>query len=62
MTVRELGAERVIFGSGVGGRSFSSQLSKVLGANIPDSAKELILGGIMRRLLTPILTKKGLPV
>jgi predicted TIM-barrel fold metal-dependent hydrolase len=59
MAVRELGAERVIWGSDVGGRSFSSQLSKVLDANVPDSAKELILGGNMRRLLTPILKKKG---
>ena len=62
MAVRELGAERVIFGSDVGGRSFSSQIAKVLGADIPESAKELILGGNLRRLLTPVLKKKGLPV
>lgn len=62
MAVRELGAERVIFGSDVGGRSFASQLAKVLGADIPDSAKELILGGNLRRLLTPILKRKGYPV
>ena len=62
MAVRELGAERVIYGSDVGGRSFASQLSKVIGANIPDSAKELILGGNLRRLLTPMLRKKGYPV
>jgi predicted TIM-barrel fold metal-dependent hydrolase len=59
MAVRELGPERVLYGSDVGGRSFSSQLSKVLDADIPDSHKELILGGNMRRLLTPILKKKG---
>ena len=38
----------------VGGRSFGSQLGKVIGANIADSAKELILGGNLRRLLTPV--------
>lgn len=59
MAVRELGPERVIYGSDVGGRSFASQLSKVLGADIPDSAKELVLGGNLRRLLTPILQAKG---
>jgi predicted TIM-barrel fold metal-dependent hydrolase len=59
MAVRELGAERVIYGSDVGGRSFGSQLAKVLGADIPESAKRLILGGNLRRLLTPILQKKG---
>src|SRR5579864_1326318 len=62
MAVRELGAERVIYGSDVGGRSFASQLSKVIGADIPDSAKELILGGNLRRLLTPMLRRKGYPV
>jgi predicted TIM-barrel fold metal-dependent hydrolase len=59
MAVRELGPERVVYGSDVGGRSFASQLAKVLGAEIPDSAKELVLGGNLRRLLTPILRSKG---
>jgi predicted TIM-barrel fold metal-dependent hydrolase len=59
MAVRELGAERVIYGSDVGGRSFASQLGKVLGADVPDSAKELILGGNLRRLIAPALRAKG---
>jgi predicted TIM-barrel fold metal-dependent hydrolase len=59
MAVRELGAERVIYGSDAGGRSFASQLAKVLGADIPDEAKRLILGGNLRRLLEPILKAKG---
>src|SRR5438309_9458890 len=50
MAVRELGAERVIYGSDVGGRSFASQLGKVMGADIPESAKRLILGENIRRL------------
>jgi predicted TIM-barrel fold metal-dependent hydrolase len=60
MAVRELGAERVIYGSDVGGRSFASQLAKVFGAEVPDAAKELILGGNLRRLLYPLLAAKGL--
>jgi predicted TIM-barrel fold metal-dependent hydrolase len=60
MAVRELGPQRVVYGSDVGGRSFASQLAKVIGADIPDSAKELALGGNLRRLLTPILRAKGL--
>ena len=59
MAVRELGAERVVYGSDVGGRSFASQLGKVLGADIPESAKALILGGNLRRIFTPILRAKG---
>jgi predicted TIM-barrel fold metal-dependent hydrolase len=60
MAVRELGAERVIYGSDVGGRSYASQLAKVQGANIPDAEKRLILGENLKRLLTPILEAKGI--
>ena len=59
MAVRELGAERVIFGSDAAGRSFASQLAKVTGAEIPQTARRLILGENLRRLLTPILRAKG---
>lgn len=59
MALRELGAERIIFGSDAGGRSFASQLAKVLGANIPDSARKLILGENLKRLMMPILKSKG---
>lgn len=62
MAVRELGADRVIYGSDVGGRSFASQLSKVYGADISEEAKRLILGENLKRLLTPILKDKGVQV
>ena len=60
MAVRELGPERVIYGSDAGGRSFASQLAKVEAAEISDHEKELILGANLRRLLTPILQEKGI--
>jgi predicted TIM-barrel fold metal-dependent hydrolase len=59
MAVRELGPERVVYGSDVGGRSFASQLAKVMSADIPEPAKELILGGNLRRLFEPVLRAKG---
>ncbi|MGH9470280.1 MAG: amidohydrolase family protein [Terriglobia bacterium] len=59
MAVRELGAERVVYGSDVGGRSFASQVAKVAGADIPDAAKELVFGGNARRIYAPILRAKG---
>ena len=59
MAVRELGPERVVYGSDVGGRSFASQLAKVMGSGIPESAKELVLGGNLRRLFAPALRAKG---
>jgi predicted TIM-barrel fold metal-dependent hydrolase len=60
MAVRELGAERVIYGSDAGGRSFSSQLAKVFGAEVPEEAKRLILGENLKRLMMPILQAKGM--
>jgi uncharacterized protein len=62
MAVRELGAERVIYGSDAGGRSFASQLAKVLGADLTEAQKRLILGGNLRRMLGPILREKGVAV
>ena len=59
MAVRELGARRILYGSDVPGRSFASQLAKVLGADISDTDRRLILGENLRRLLMPILTVKG---
>lgn len=59
MAVRELGPERVIYGSDVPGRSFASQLAKVAGANLPEETKRLILGVNLRRLLRPVLAQKG---
>ena len=60
MAVRELGPERIIYGSDIGGRSFASQLAKVQGAEISEAAKKLILGENLKRLLTPILRQKGI--
>jgi predicted TIM-barrel fold metal-dependent hydrolase len=62
MAVRELGAQRVLYGSDSNGRSFSSQLSKVLDAEITEEEKQLILRDNLRNLLLPILTAKGVKV
>jgi hypothetical protein len=60
LAVRELGPERVLYGSDAGGRSFASQLAKVFGADIPERARRLILAENLKRLLRPILKQKGL--
>lgn len=62
MAVRELGAERVMYGSDFAGRSFASQLAKVLGADVSEKAKRLILAGNIKRMLAPILAAKGITV
>lgn len=60
LAVRELGDERVLYGSDIGGRSFASQLAKVAGAEITEPARRRILGENLRNLLKPILTAKGM--
>jgi hypothetical protein len=60
MAVRELGASRVLYGSDVNGRSFSSQIGRVLGADISVAEKKLILRENLRRLLLPALKRKGI--
>lgn len=62
MAVKELGADRIIYGSDIGGRSFASQLAKVYGSEIPEAAKMQILGGNLKRLMLPILKAKGVRI
>jgi predicted TIM-barrel fold metal-dependent hydrolase len=60
MALREVGASRIIYGSDAGGRSFASQLGKVLGADCSESDRAAILGGNLKRMMTPILQRKGI--
>jgi predicted TIM-barrel fold metal-dependent hydrolase len=60
MAVRELGADRIIYGSDVGGRSFASQLAKVHGAAIGDEDKQKIFRDNLRNMMLPILNAKGI--
>ena len=62
MAVEELGAERIIYGSDIAGRSFSSQIAKVQGANIPEREKELIFSGNLQRMMAPMMKAKGIPM
>ena len=62
MAVRELGPDRVVFGSDGMGRSFASQLSKVAGADVPEGTKRQVFSGNLRRMLGPILRTKGVRV
>lgn len=51
MAVRELGAERIVFGSHLPSRSIGTELGKILGAEITERERQLILGENYRRLL-----------
>ena len=58
MAVRELGADRIVFGSHLPSRSLGTELGKVTGAQVTQRERHAILGGNLRRLLGPILRKK----
>ena len=49
--VREIGAERVVWGSDAPWLSYQQQIGRVLFADIPESAKRLILAGNAKRIL-----------
>lgn len=51
MAMRELGAERIVFGGHFMSRSAGTELGKIIGANITAAERELIFGGNLRRLL-----------
>ena len=51
MAVRDVGAERIVFGSHLPSRSLGTELGKVIAANISEPQKRLILGENFRKLL-----------
>lgn len=51
MAVREIGAERIVFGSHLPSRSLGTELSKVIAADISETDKRLILGENFRNLI-----------
>ena len=51
MAVRELGAERIVFGSHLPSRSLGTELSKVIAADISEADKRLVLGENFRKLI-----------
>lgn len=54
LAVRELGADRIIYGGHLMGRSLATELSKVLSADISERDRKLIFGGNLRHLLRRI--------
>ncbi|MEX2232601.1 MAG: amidohydrolase family protein [Cyclobacteriaceae bacterium] len=60
--VKELGGARIVWGGHGPGRSFSTELSKVLDASISHSERMKIFGGNYRRLAQSIFRKKGITI
>jgi uncharacterized protein len=58
-SVRELGANRLVWGGHGPSRSYSTELSKVLDADLTHDQRLQIFGGNLRRLAAPIFRQKG---
>ena len=58
-TARELGASRLIWGGHGPSRSYSTELSKVLDADLTHEQRLQIFGGNLRRIAAPIFREKG---
>ena len=58
MAVRDLGAERIVFGSHLPSRSLGTELGKVIATDISEKDRIRILGENFRTLLRPILQTK----
>jgi len=56
MAVREVGVSRILYARE---RSFGTELAKVLGADVSDAERAQVLGRNLRRVLGPILRRKG---
>jgi uncharacterized protein len=58
-TVQELGIDRLIWGGHGPSRSYATEISKVLDADLTQAQRAQIFGGNLRRLATPIFRQKG---
>jgi predicted TIM-barrel fold metal-dependent hydrolase len=58
-TVREVGASRLVWGGHGPSRSYSTELSKVLDAELTHEQRLQLFGGNLRRIAGPIFRQKG---
>ncbi len=62
MAVSELGADRIVWGGHGPSRSFSTELAKVLEADISEEERKKIFGRNYRKLAKTIFAKKGIEI
>jgi predicted TIM-barrel fold metal-dependent hydrolase len=60
--MKELGADRLVWGGHGPSRSYATELGKVLDANVSKADRMKIFGGNLRRICAPIFRKKGLGI
>lgn len=57
--VKELGAERLVWGGHLPSRSYANELSKVYDADLTDMQRRKVFGENLRKIAYPILKDKG---
>jgi predicted TIM-barrel fold metal-dependent hydrolase len=60
--VRELGADRLVWGGHGPSRSYATEIGKVLDADISRADRMKVFGGNLRRISAAMLQKKGLKI
>ena len=60
--VRELGADRVVWGGHGPSRSYATELGKVLDSNLTRAERMKVFGANFRKLAAPIFRQKGMPI
>jgi hypothetical protein len=61
-TVAQMGVDRLVWGGHGPTRSHSTELSKVLDADLDDAQRRQIFGVNLRRIAAPIFRRKGYPL
>jgi predicted TIM-barrel fold metal-dependent hydrolase len=61
-TVAQVGVDRLVWGGHGPSRSYSTELSKVLDADLSEAQRRQVLGGNLRRIAAPIFRRKGYPL
>jgi predicted TIM-barrel fold metal-dependent hydrolase len=61
-SVRQLGVDRLVWGGHGPSRSYSTELSKVLDADLNAAERLQVFGGNLRRIAAPIFRQKGIKI
>jgi predicted TIM-barrel fold metal-dependent hydrolase len=59
LAVKELGVDRIVWGGHGPSRSFATEMSKVLDADLDEAGRMQVFGGNLRRIAAPIFRSKG---
>lgn len=62
MALKELGADRLVWGSHAPSRSFATELSKIYSSEMSKAQRKAALGTNLRRIAAPIMRSKGFRV